>query len=606
MPYIKPTLIIAPALFIYLILPGCALFNPAEQDLEYSSPVAEIQIPTPEQDDLASVDIDSEIKEMEIPEEPLSGSESTEKIPEELTVPDSETTLAEEVKELEALGPWVEGTPEEVTEEAEVTFDFPVTMNKQVEFYLDFFQNKHRESFTRWLCRSTKYIPLVQEQLREAGLPEDLAYLPMIESGYNLTAYSRARAVGPWQFMRATGRNYGLTINSYVDERRDPIKSTKAAVAYLSALFEEFNSWHLAVAGYNAGEGRIRKGIRKYKTNNFWELAQTKHLRLETKRYVPKLIAAILIAKEPHKYGFTDLAYEEPFTYETVDVPRWTTLRAVAVAIDMDFEELRNYNRQLRRAISPPDPATYTLRVPFGTAKLVEQNLPRVHAVMTTDYKTHTVRHGETLTGICKKYNLNKTTLLKANDLRSASLVSGKRLRIPFRTTSYKLLSENEVASKIGPASAIPENLVLHKVRPGETISEISKRYGAPPHMIAAWNDLESIHRIRAGQQLALFLSDTDTLPPQPSYTEAEEEEPQKNFQVASNPAKTRPEYDEDSGESETRLTYYMVQGGDTLWTIAKRYNLTPEKIRRWNQIKGDLIFPGKRLLLKVKKDADV
>ncbi|MFC1523573.1 LysM peptidoglycan-binding domain-containing protein [Thermodesulfobacteriota bacterium] len=406
------------------------------------------------------------------------------------------------------------------------------------------------------------------------------------------------RTDGPWQFISATGKHYGLKINNYVDERRDPIKSTKAAIAYLSALYEEFNSWHLAVAGYNAGEGKIRKAIKKYNTNNFWEIAQQRYLRTETKLYVPKLIAAILISKEPEKYGFVDIDYDEPFEYETVEVPRWTTIRAVSVAIDMDFEELRNYNRELRRAITPPNKPMYTLKVPRGSKTIVQKNLPRVHAVMTTKYKTHTVKKGDTLTKICKKYSLNKTTLLKANDLRSATLKTGKRLRIPYRTTTYKLLSNTEMASRATPAEALPENLVLHTVLPGETISEISKRYGVPVHIIGGWNDLPNIHRIRAGQHLTLFLSDTD------SSRTGSVAPPVATRQIVANTAKRAPSND-DQNDSQTRLTYYMVRGGDSLWTIAKRYNITPEKIRRWNQIKGDIIHPGRRLLLKIKIDAD-
>ncbi|MBU0728832.1 MAG: LysM peptidoglycan-binding domain-containing protein [Proteobacteria bacterium] len=595
------------SLFFLLLISGCASTrtsssDPVEDDepqiVEDQSEELTIteEIILPAEDTLLEAENDAA---QETEEDPQA---STEKLSEELTASETEATVEEEVKQLEALGSWEEGTPEEVTEEAEVNYDFPVTMNRQVEFYLDFFQNKQRQTFTKWLARSGKYLPLIQQQLKEKGLPLDLAYLPMIESGYNLTAYSRARAVGPWQFMRATGRKYGLTVNDFVDERRDPVKSSAAAIAYLSYLYEDFKSWHLAVAAYNAGEGKIRKAVRKYKTNNFWEIAQERYLRPETKLYVPKLIAAILIAKEPEKYGFTDIEYDEPFEYETVEVPRWTTIQAVSVAIDMDFEELRNYNRELRRAITPAEQKRYPLKVPIGTKELVEQNLPRVQAVMTTKYQTHKVLKGDTLTKICSKYNLNKTTLLKANDLQASQLIPGKNLRIPYRTTEYKLLSENEIASKIKPAEASPENLVLHKVRPGETISEISKRYGAPPYMIAAWNNLPSIHSIRAGQQLALYLTDEDkTLSPK-ALSAFEYTTP---ITTVTTVAKRIPETETEEN-SDTQLTYYQVQGGDTLWTIAKRYNLTPDKIRRWNQIKGDTIYPGHRLLLKIKKDVDV
>lgn len=523
---------------------------------------------------------------------------TTEKLIEERTVPEPEQTVVEEVTELKALGNWEEGKPEQIAEEKEVQYDFPVTMNKHVEFYLDSFQTKQRKTFTRWLERSGRYLPMIQEQLQKAGMPLDLAYLPMIESGFSLTAYSRARAVGPWQFIRATGRNYGLTVNSYIDERRNPGKATKAAIAYLSDLYDEFGSWHLAVAAYNAGEGKIRRAIKRYKTDNFWELAQKRYLKLETKRYVPKLIAAIMIAKNPEQYGFNDIEYEKPLSYETVGVPRWTSLQAVAIACDVELEELHNLNRELRRKLTPPNYATYPLKVPLGKKALVAKNLPRVQPIVTTKYKQHVVKGGETITKICRRYNLNKTTLLKANNLRATQLTLGQHLRIPYQTTTYKLLAQNTSAGRSGPAETLANNLVLHKVRPGETVSEIATRYNVSPHMIAAWNDLKDLHRINAGQQLALYLQDVVSHQTGKST---------QNAQTQTNPLEnTSPSLiTEFSSQSDSTLTYYQVRGGDTLWSIAKKYQLTPQKIKTWNKIEGDIIYPGSRLLLKLAADVD-
>lgn len=522
---------------------------------------------------------------------------ATEKLIEERTVPEPEQTVIEEVTELKALGDWEEGKPEQVAEEKEVQYDFPVTMNKHVEFYLDFFQTKQKQTFARWLERSGRYLPMIQKQLQQAGMPLDLAYLPMIESGFSLTAYSRARAAGPWQFIRSTGRNYGLTVNSYIDERRNPEKATKAAIAYLSDLYDEFGSWHLAVAGYNAGEGKIRRAIKKYKTDNFWELAKKPYLRLETKRYVPKLIAAIMIAKNPEQYGFNDIKYEKPLNYETVGVARWTSLQAVAIACNVEFEDLHNLNRELRRKLTPPDYATYPLKVPVGKKVLVAKNLPRVQPIVTTKYKQHVVKGGETITKICRHYNLNKTTLLKANNLRATQLTLGQHLRIPYQTTTYKLLVENRSAGRSGPAEIVADNLVLHKVRAGETVSEIATRYNVSPHMIAAWNDLKDLHRIKAGQQLALYLQDVSPQSGKSSQSTRTQPNPPENTSTSLTT--------EFSSQSDSTLTYYQVRGGDTLWSIAKKYQLTPQKIRKWNKIEGDIIYPGSRLLLKLAADVD-
>ncbi|MDH4318748.1 MAG: lytic transglycosylase domain-containing protein, partial [Desulfobulbaceae bacterium] len=246
---------------------------------------------------------------------------------EDRVVVESEETLRDELSGLDQLGEWDGGTADISTPQ----YDFPVTTNKQVEFYLELFQNKQHKHFARWLSRSKQYLTMIKPRLREAELPEDLAYLAMIESGFNPTAYSRAHASGLWQFIQSTGKNYGLRVDGWVDERRDPEKATEAAISYLGNLYHEFDDWYLAVASYNAGEGKIRRAIERYNTRDFWQLARNSYLSLETKRYVPKLIAAIIIAKEPEKYGFGDIEFESEMAYEEVEVPPLTTLDAVAL-----------------------------------------------------------------------------------------------------------------------------------------------------------------------------------------------------------------------------------------------------------------------------------
>jgi membrane-bound lytic murein transglycosylase D len=523
-------------------------------------------------------------------------------VTEELTLPEPEITMAQEVEKLDALGSWEEGMSE--PEAVGFRFDFPVTINKQVEFYLDFFQNEQRISFSRWLARSGRYLPLIEEHLREAGLPLDLVFLPMIESGYSLTAYSRASAMGPWQFMSGTARHYGLVIDNYVDERRDPVKSTEAAVKYLSRLYEEFGNWHLAVAGYNAGEGRIRGAMRKAETDNFWLLSR--FLPTETKLYVPKLIAAIMIAREPDKYGFGEIVPETPLAFETIEVPGLTALRAVAVASGTDLEELQELNRQLRQAVTPPLQTGYTLRVPAGKADLATRNLPRIWPVLTTTYKTHVVGRQENMIQIASKYNLSRTTILQANSLRSATLAPGQRLRIPVQTTTYELLSEEMVSSMNG-APVSSRHLVLHTIKPGETVSGIAGRYSIPVPLVVAWNDLRDINRIRAGQQLALYLASEEdqeevavVLAPKTFKLAAVDGKRNDLLRVASISPDSRV-----PGEP-SRHSYYQVQSGDTLWEISRRFKVSTEQIKRWNHLQDDLIHPGLRLLLKVEEDIEV
>jgi membrane-bound lytic murein transglycosylase D len=519
--------------------------------------------------------------------------------------PEPEQTIDQELQDLKLLGRWEQGVPAGAYLDGFVDYDFPVMLNRQVQYYLDFFMGKHRDNFAIWLSRSGRYLPMIREQLRAAGLPEDLAYLAMIESGYNERAYSRAKAVGIWQFIKGTGSNYGLEINTYVDERRDPIKSTQAAVSYLGDLYSEFGSWYLAVAAYNAGEGKIRRAIKKYDTTDFWEIAQGSYLQLETKRYVPKLIAAIIIAKQPERYGFDNVEYEPPLAYETVEVPRWTAFKAVALACDLEPEELKRYNNELLKEFTPPDKAPYPFRVPAGKKDLVEKNLPRVQAVVTTGFKTHTVSRGETLDGVCRKYGLSKTVVLKSNKLGSSGLQAGQRLRIPYQTTAYEMLPEGTVAKGYMAAEAGGGNFVLHKVRPGETVSELSKLYNVPVHLIAAWNEIEDISRIRAGQQLVFYVQSSENrvaglasdrsqvlhlTPERQKEAAMENAAPQ---QVLSRVAAVRDDlHDEDQGR------YYMVKEGDSLWEIARQFDLDSRELQDLNGLANNVIYPGDRLLV--------
>jgi len=524
---------------------------------------------------------------------PPPGEEQAEE-PVARTEPEPEQTVDLEIKELEELGDWSK-RPETAPEK--ITYDFPVVITPQVEFYLDFFQNRQRATFRRWLARSGRYLPLIRQELRAAGLPLDLAYLPMIESGYTLTAYSKARAVGLWQFIRPTARHFGLTVNEYLDERRDPVKSTKAAIRYLSELYEQFGSWHLAVAAYNAGEGKILKAIKRYRTKDFWQIAEKRYLRLETKRYVPKLIAAIIIARSPEKYGFADISYQPPLAYDTVGVPRWTPLAAVAAAIGrgVGTDDLRRLNPQLVKGVSPAVNG-YKIKVPAGTAELAARNLPRVHAVVTTRYKTHIIRQGDTIGKICRRYRINKTTLLKANNLRAAKLLPGRRLRIPYRSTRYVLLTDEEFANRRRLAEEAG-NFILHTIRKGESLSGIARRYGVTTRQIAAWNGLENMNRIRAGQQLALYIDRPVTVAAATGKGRAAaagEKSPKVALLTADN-IKAKPR------RRQYRSTYYRVRGGDSLWRIARRFRVKTSDIKRWNNLKDNTIHPGLKLLLKVK-----
>lgn len=510
---------------------------------------------------------------------------------------ESEVCLDQELEALRLTGDWdsprhemSQQTPVGDFTKPEVTFDFPITVNRQVEVYLDLFQGKQRKYFGRWLARSGYYLPMIHKELEDTGLPLDLAYLSMIESGFNQRAYSRSRAVGLWQFMKGTGRQYDLAVDNYVDERRDAIKSTKAAATYLKDLYNEFGDWYLAVAAYNGGPGTMRKAIRRAKSKDFWDVAQKKSLRLETKRYVPKLIAAILIAKEPEKYGFTDIVYEKPLIFDELLVGPGLSLEAAALLTGSSSKTIKNLNLELKTGKTPLNKEQYVLKIPSGTRQLAQSNMPRLHSVVSTDYKTHIIRKNETLTQICKRYNINTTTLLKINNLKSNKLVAGTRLRIPYRTIHYRILPEGMDAS-----IAARDELILHTIKKGESISKISRQYQVPAELIVAWNGLPSVHKIRAGQQLALYLSDGGSPTVSEKTAEPEQFSAGDNVIVLSNQYKIA----SSSPTQQTEYRWYQVKNGDSLWTISRRFKTSPGDIRKWNNLKSNLIHPGNRLKLK-------
>lgn len=440
----------------------------------------------------------------------------------EVSASEPEETAREELEALNRPGAWEYGLSSHEKyslEQAGIDpskYDFPIALNKQVLYYLELFQGKQRNYFTQWLARSTAYRPYIEAELKKAGLPRDLVFLAMIESGYNPSAYSPADACGLWQFLEGTGRDHGLKVDAWVDERREPEKATKAAIRYLSRLHAQFDDWYLAVAAYNAGEGRIDNAITTYNTKDFWEIAASEGIFLETKRYVPKLIAAIIIGRDPEKYGFTDVNYQEPRQYETIKVPGGVDLEAVAVTANTSAKHLRSLNNELRKNQTPPK-TEYTLRVPVGAKDLVAANLDKLRPVTRTMYATHTVKKGETLTAICNLYNINKTTLLKANNLRTAQLKNGLRLQIPTTSTKYVLLKEGEQpeelagrvekmekAAKTESTEKNSTEVVRHQLKTGETVASVAKQYQVSVSDILLWNKLANQGKVKKGQQLVI------------------------------------------------------------------------------------------------------
>lgn len=315
----------------------------------------------------------------------------------------------------------------------ETDFDIPIVINAKVEQFIQYFQTAIRDKFVTWLGRSEKYIPFMKNVLKEHGLPGDLVYLSLIESGFNPYAYSRSKASGLWQFISLTGKRYGLKVNWWVDERRDPEKSTIAAAKYLKDLYQMFACWYLAAAGYNAGEYKIVKAMKLYRTEDFWMLTKHRYLKRETKDYVPQMIAAALIAKDPEKYGFTDIEYQEPLRYEKVKVPELTDLSLIAMACETSLEEIKDLNPEIRRGVTPPNETEYEIKIPFGKKELFLKNFKALQPLGKFEFKTHLVKKGETLPMIAKSYWVDLEPMLEINHLNKTSPISkGMTLLIPI------------------------------------------------------------------------------------------------------------------------------------------------------------------------------
>ena len=279
--------------------------------------------------------------------------------------------------EVDPLAVWGHGIDSSSPEREESTFDIPVVMNSRVENFLKYYQTEAVLSYSTYLRRSSRYIELMREIFEKQGLPRDLVYVALIESGFNPFAYSRAHAMGFWQFLAGTARIYGLRRNTWVDERRDPIKSTEAAARYLKNLYEIFEDWYLVLAAYNTGEYRVLKAMREAQSHDYWAL----NLPPQTEDYVPKFLAATIIAKDPTKYGF-DIDYDEPIDHEVIMVSGKTDLKTTAACLGCEVDLLRKLNPELKHLVTPPDESSYPLRIPKGTKeifdlcceKLAEQN----------------------------------------------------------------------------------------------------------------------------------------------------------------------------------------------------------------------------------------
>ncbi len=416
-------------------------------------------------------------------------------------------------------------------------------VNGHVQKWINYFQGRGRSYMEVYLQRSSRYLPMMKATLREQGLPEDLVYIALIESGFSPMAHSHASAVGYWQFIKGTGRRYGLNVNHHIDERRDPVLSTRAAAEYFKALYNLFGSWYLAMASYNVGENRVKNVVMKHYTRDFWELVRKRKLPAETLDYVPKFIAAAVIAKNPEQYGFTNIPYQPALAYDTVPISQPISLDRLASSIGVPYEELKLLNPRYKTDYVPLYQQGETVvRVPVGTKAQAIASLPACLSVapkvMVGEYDYYRVRSGDSLSTIARRHRTSVDTIRRLNNLNTRTMIRvGQRIKVPERimtgggekkrsqpksTNTMQARAIAKVAQMQEQTKRTPTRSVaaakptvkaskaakktkkVHVVKRGETLLNIAKSYKVTLNQLIAVNDLKKRQPLFVGKQLVI------------------------------------------------------------------------------------------------------
>ena len=505
--------------------------------------------------------------------------------------------------------------PKVVDEELE---SVPTEMNPLVEKWIAYFQGRGRGHMERYLSRSTRYEKLMKKVLRDNGLPEDIFYIALIESGFTSNARSHAAAVGYWQFIRGTGKRYGLDINAYVDERRDPVLATQAAAEYFKGLYSVFGSWYLAMASYNVGENRVKREVMNHYTRDFWELARKKRFPKETINYIPKFIAAKLIAKDPAKYGFDGIDYMPPIEFDHIEVKNPVNLRLMADKLNLNYEDFKALNPKYKGEVAPVAGPTLSLRVPPGMneAAVVAANESSVDkskmefVADAGDTLTYRIRKGDSLYTVARKYRTTVAYIRDLNDLsRGKKLRIGMKLQVPDRTplqarkgsskksrVAVAESSDNnsapEVKASPTPASSSGSGEVadasgrFYIVQSGDSLYTIAQKYSTSVSTLQKINNLRRGKTLKVGIKLRL---------------------PGGQAMDPSSEAKAKPS---DAGmrkvASVKRRNAHMmhqrihvVKRGENLSDIAQKYRVSMSDLKAKNRIKNpSKLFVGSRILI--------
>ena len=520
-------------------------------------------------------------------------------------------------------------------------FDYPIVVNEKVQNWMVYLLTRGRKHLVKWIGRKQRYEPLIIESLAERDMPTDLIYQAMIESGFSPYAYSWAKAAGVWQFIPSTGRGYGMRIDWWVDQRRDPYEATRAALDYMEKLYGMFGDWYIASSAYNAGEGKMLRAIERYGTRDFWEICAGDYLKPETKNYVPKMIAAMILCKYPERYGLLEDVPEwlDPWEFDVVTVADATDVGLIAELTGTTEDVIMEMNPDLRRWCTPPGRA-WNVRIPVGTGEEFHVKLAEVPEERKLSFKRHKVRKGESLSKIAENYGVTLKSITTMNNIRNVNKISvGTYLVIPVRASH----GEGRDA--------------VHVVERGESLSRIGQRYGVTVAELKEWNDLKNdvLHR---GDRLTVRInggaaqaeaatgtavadngggsagdavadtgsapSATKKAPRTPKERKAEleavaeaadraaehveqaagdgdasatAETPDKASKVkASTRKRNRRSRASDDDSTREESMVHTVARGDTLSEIGDHYDVSVAKIKSWNKMRGTTIYPGQNL----------
>jgi len=483
--------------------------------------------------------------------------------------------------------------------------------NEMVQKWVKYFTGKGRGHMTNYLSRSSRYLPMMKNVLRENGLPEDLVYIALIESGFSPRAHSRANAVGYWQFIRSTGKHFGLHVDSFVDERRDPVLSTRAAAEYFKALYNLLGSWHLAMAAYNVGEYRVKRAVTRYYTRDFWKIIKNRRsLPAETKNYVPKFIAAAMIAKDPAKYGFTEIEFEDPLSYDTVALQSPISISKLASNLSVDIEELKLLNPKFRTDFVPISRGAETVvRIPVGRATdalaALSMSVTSQPRILQAEHFFYRIRRGDNLSTIAKRHRTTVSQLRRLNDLSNRTLLRpGRSLKVPDNGgDGIKYVTEEDARTPSGGGGAVPavetRDVEFHTVRNGDNLSTIAKRYGTSVAELLKLNSFGSRSLLRLGQKVRIRPAESASGPnPKGTTTRRGGNKRQTASMMKRElPGKVKGHALANAAKRAARK--HVVKRGETLYDVSKHYGVTLGQMAQANRIKiNHRVMAGQKLII--------